>query len=108
MLQKMTDPFIIFVVVVLGSLVLSVVLGTVDACLSKGSKPTLSIRVGARCMALLLRFPPGPAMASEFDAAATASRYTFWSKVLCSIGGCWVVIGPLLFISYLVLLLIFT
>lgn len=108
MFQKMTEPLIIFAVVVLGTLALSVVLGTIDACVSKGPKPTLSIRVGAMCMAAFLPFPPGPALTSEFDAAATTSRYTLWSKVFCSIGGCWEVIGPVVTIVYLALLVIFT
>ncbi len=55
MFQRMTDPWISFVVVILGSLALSVVLGTIDACRSKGPKPTLAIRVGARWMAALIR-----------------------------------------------------
>ncbi|HET7300365.1 MAG TPA: hypothetical protein VFJ01_06890 [Oleiagrimonas sp.] len=110
MMQKIADPFFFFVIVILGSLALSVVLGTIDACRSKGPEPTLSIRVGARWTAALFRLNPlySKDIDRAFEEAATIGKYSFWSKVFDSIGGCWVVTGTVLGMVYAALVVLFT
>lgn len=89
----MTDPFVSSSIVVVGSLVVSVVGGTINGCLSKGPKATFCMRVGDYVLAALFWFSPSPEnrISHAFLDSSANGRFTFWSRVFDSIGGCWVV-----------------
>ena len=86
---------------------MSVVVGTIDACLSSGPKATLSMRVGARAMSVVFWFGRAGSV-RIFEEAVAKGKFTFWSKVFDSIGGCRVLLCGLSFTGFEIWTLLFT
>lgn len=77
MFQKVTDPFVVFSVLIYGSLAVSVIVGTIDACLSKGPKATLPMRAGTRdgCLSPLVLDPFQTVKSTPFVCRSCCRRH---------------------------------
>lgn len=98
--NKIPDPFIIVSLIAFGTLAVSILIGTINACLSKGSKATVSMRAGAFVLAAFLWVGVALRFQRWIINSVRDGEYTFWSKVFDSIGGLWVVSFSLACIAF--------
>ena len=93
-----SDPFISFVLVFFGSLALSVIMGTINACFSKEANATITMRIGVIVLGAFLWGRILEDSRRKMVSSVRDGTYTFWSKLYGSIGGCWIVVLVIIFL----------